>query len=211
MLIALWVVAGFDQKWPDSPPRQAIQKSGDHPLTVGHACPTVSLVSDTYYRLGHKTTGTALPLHWAYVEAFEWIDGEKVDNRRPGFQVWNDVARVVLVAATGRDADGRYAAEDYPTLLAVEAEETSDGAGEWFAVHPADVVSVRAIEVATVIAWARAQVAEEYKIGEDEDAYSEDEALEEWLAEHGGELAAWVLANAPTVETTWVETLPEGS
>lgn len=170
-------------------------------------CPTVSLVS-TYYRLGHRETGTSLPLHWSYLDAFTLDDGEWTDNRQDGFQVWSDAARVLLVAATGRDADGAYGAAEYPTLLVIEAHEATDGVGEWYAVHPSDVVSVRAIPTADVVAWARAQVAEEYRIGDGAEEWSENEALEAWLDEHGEDVVAH-LANAPVVATTWIETLPK--
>lgn len=145
------------------------------------------------------TTGTALPLHWCYTDPFEQsYDGDEVitvDNRQPGFQVWESPARVVWLAASGEDADGTYSADEYPTLLVVEASDAYDGVGEWLAVEPGDVLSVRAISTADVIAWAGAQA-------------GDDDALEEWLSDHEADVAAF-LTTAPAVEVAWVETLPE--
>ncbi|MHB8648529.1 MAG: hypothetical protein ACYDAR_22330 [Thermomicrobiales bacterium] len=110
----------------------------------------------TYYRLAR---GTVLPKHWAYGDP--WEDRydydtdrvELIDNRAPGFQVWPDVVSV-LSAALGEDRDGSYTADDYPTLLIVRATNVDDSVGEWYAVRPHNVTSVRALRTRTAVAIA---------------------------------------------------------
>lgn len=162
----------------------------------------------TVYRLGHSSTGTALPLHWSYLEPFTIDNGEWEDNRWPGFQVWTDLSRVLLVAATGKDADGSYPVEEYPTLLVVTATDVYDGAGEWLAVRPEDVVRVRVLQLDTFLASLAAVVHAGYDVGEDHDGqWTYDEALEDFLGENQAWVAAEVARTLIEVPIQFVETL----
>ena len=154
-----------------------------------------------FYRLA--ITENQLPKHWSYGDAWEWYQGEAIDNRTSGFQVWAGIERVLAVAAGEASADGEYKASDYPFLLVVESNDFSDGAGEWLAIECADVISVKAVKTAEFIEWAKERWAEDLAAGYD--AYEDD--FEAWCEDSEAELLDWLNANAKTVAHEFVETL----
>jgi hypothetical protein len=164
-------------------------------------------VSETVFRLAHKDYGTKLPLHWAYSDPFDYefdYDTERtifIDNREPGFQVWTNPERVVGVSAGVMSADGDYSADEYPKILIVEALELQRSSGEWYAVEPADVISVRSISTSTAIKWARKRAKE--------DRFDPDERLADWLEEHSDEVLQFLLEKSKPIAIRWVETMPK--
>lgn len=153
-----------------------------------------------YYRLEDKRN--ELPLHWAYQDAFEVLDGKLVDNRSPGFQVWSQLHRVISVAAGESAADGQYDAADYPFFVLIEASDVYDGAGEWFAVRCEDVECVKVVETATLIKWAK-----ENWISDIEDGYDYEDDFEKWCEDSEDEIIEWLAKNLQTIEPKFVETL----
>lgn len=110
------------------------------------------------YRVSNSV---ALPRHWSYMDAWE-IDAEEdddgnyesviVDNRAPGAQVWTDFARLVE-CLLGAECDGDYSwrAYKYMLLIEVEANHLVDSVGEWSAVLPATVKTMRVISTRKVV------------------------------------------------------------
>lgn len=105
----------------------------------------------------------SLPLHWAYMEAWEVqtrveMDedgmeyGEEVlvDYRNPGFQVW-DYFSTLAPCLFGVDCDGHYSFLEFRQLLVIETRRTVDTQTAWSGVLPEDVLSVKAISTKSVV------------------------------------------------------------
>jgi len=159
----------------------------------------------TYYRI--SSIGDALPQRWSYCDAFEVVADESgwsiVDHTSPGAQVWSSAAAVV--AALMGHHDGVYdAAGGYDRILIIEADETVDG-GDWDAVTPQGVTSVRSLKVTGLIE------ALEPMLGEYEDEHDDD--LGYWLAGLDDFDAAnkivenFLYSRSAGVEVQWVDTL----
>jgi len=158
------------------------------------------------FRLAHKETGISLPLHWSYGDPFEQEYDEEydrwkwIDLREEGMQVWGNPARMLGAASGAITVDGDYGAEEYPTILVIEADALQDSVGEWYAVLPDDVLSLRAISTATAVSWSiDAATASD---GEDE------VDLADWLLEHEDEVRDYLISNSRSVAISFTETLP---
>lgn len=155
------------------------------------------------YRL--EDSKTELPLHWAYCDAWEIdpsLDGDYIDNRRPGFQAWGDL-KVIAVAAGLATADGDYDAQEYPWFHVIEAADIYDGADEWFAVKVEDVANVKVVETIRLVEWAKTQWATD--VADGYDAYEDDFAS--WCKDSEDEILSWLHQNAVAITPKFVETL----
>ena len=161
----------------------------------------------TYYRI--SSIGDALPKRHAYAEAYEEEhvgDGNFVirDNTAPGAQVWQSAGQVI--AAMGGIMDGVYDAEGgYDRILIIESDGCIDGIGDWVAVTPETVTSIRSLPVAGL----REEV---YGLLEgrdvDGEVVDEDFDLEEYLADEEPEgVAELLLQRSEAVPVRWIETL----
>ena len=153
----------------------------------------------TYYRL--EDSKTELPMHWAYCDAWEMVTGEVVDNRQPGFQVW-DGFRVIAVAAGMASSDGDYDAVDYPWLHVIEASDSYHGAGEWFAVEISDVESVKVVPTQKIVEWALSAWKKDVA-----DGYDYEDDFEGWCKDSEEDITEWLKANTEEVAPVFVETL----
>lgn len=154
----------------------------------------------TYYRLA-KVENT-LPKHWAYCDAWDLKDGEWIDCRQEGFQVFSQPTQVIL-AAMGFDMDGSYPANEYPQILLIEADEdcVSDGASLYFAIAHEGVISVKGVNTAAAIEQVEA-------LYDHEKNWYEYDSIEDWAADSEDQIKAILDQLAEPVEVTLIETLP---
>lgn len=157
-----------------------------------------------FYRL--EDSPSELPKHWSYSDGWELIDGEIVDNRQPGFQVWSDLSRVLAVVAEKSSADGSYPASEYPYFVIIEASNFYDSAGEWLAIRCEWVQAIKAVETQRLINWALNQWKKDLAAGFD--AYEEDEeGFEGWCRDSEEEILGWLYENSTSAQPTFIETI----
>lgn len=159
----------------------------------------------TYYRI--SSIGDALPKSWSYADAYHVVvhdadTVEVVDNTSPGAQVWSTSADV-LAALMGL-RDGMFRPQDgYDRILIIEATGTVDG-GDWSAVLPGQVESMRSLPVDGLIDDLEGQINPD-----DEDDFD----LGDWLDSVGGDdalrLDAMLMARSESAAVVWVDTLPQ--
>ena len=157
----------------------------------------------TVYRLNGWHNGVQLPLHWSYDVAWEYDPDTRRqrDLRYPGFQVWQDPARMAMAAANlDPNQDGDYPVNRYPHWLIITARALQyppEAAGEWCSVRPEDVLALHSLPTEQVNDWVSQQ-----------SRARTDPGLVRWLRTHRAALERYLTSHAQPRPLTWIETLP---
>jgi len=162
----------------------------------------------TYYRLSFEAD--KLPISWSYAEPWELVeDGEGgftlEDYRSPGFQVWSDLASII-VAAAGHHNDGDYSAADYPFFFSLDSDESGDGCGEWYAIDSFE--NLRRCKTADLVKWCIAESNCGYEVGGRFNQDAEADLLRDWIENNLSAVQTWLASHSETITATRIETLP---